>query len=128
MSILSIFGELKIKLNDQFKRSILYAIGVYFFSWLILQIFFWIFAGLIWVISLIMGGKPFSLTPLLDGFTLFPYFPYCLTQSPTSRQGLSRLVKGARLRVWFRRDTRVQIPPSALVLKFKTFIYSFLLF
>jgi voltage-gated potassium channel len=28
-------------------------------------------------------------------------------------QRLSRLVKGARLRVWFRRDTRVQIPPSA---------------
>ncbi len=78
MSILSVFGELKIKLTDQFKRSILYAIGVYFFSWLILQIFFWIFAGLIWVISLIMGGKPFSLTPLLYGFTLFPYFPYWL--------------------------------------------------
>jgi hypothetical protein len=28
-------------------------------------------------------------------------------------QGLSRLVKGARLRVWFRRDTWVQIPSPA---------------
>ena len=30
------------------------------------------------------------------------------------RQGLSRLVKGARLRVWFCRDTWVQIPSPAL--------------
>ncbi|MCL6090336.1 MAG: hypothetical protein M1393_04775 [Candidatus Thermoplasmatota archaeon] len=95
MGPFNIFGSLNIKLSDRFSKKVADAIGIYFLTWLILQILFWVILGIFDFFQEInfagtvswdqySGSIPpssagiLNLTPLLNGFTLFNYFPYWL--------------------------------------------------
>lgn len=95
MGPLNIFGSLNIKLSDRFSKKVADAVGLYFLTWLILQVLFWgilaifdfiqeiIFTGTVSWDQQIGSIPPSSastinLSPLLNGFTMFNYFPYWL--------------------------------------------------
>ena len=95
MKIFSIFGNLNIKISNRFWNKVEDVIGLYFFVWFLLQMFFWIIIGgfdgvflaIYWgtlLIDQFTGVNPpssagiINLIPLLNGFSLFEYFPYWL--------------------------------------------------
>ena len=95
MGPFNIFGSLNIKLSDRFSKRVIDAIGIYFLTWLILEIIFWVSLGVIdfFQAAFYWGTYEFNLSlglplpttigiinlfPLLNGFTLFNYLPYWL--------------------------------------------------